>query len=142
MSLKKAGTEVQGKLSPTLTSPSSCVTESNVADEEDEDEPGTESGDENNALDEVETVGSAKVTSSVTRVTDKISDDNEDDDWDTFKMQSKKANSLNAAKKESHSVHCPYFPGVSMFPKPHSLSIFPRGEHVSQTTLIVHISQG
>ena len=41
-------------------------------------------------------------------------DDEDDDDWDQYKMESKKENSLDTKKKESHIVHCPYFPGVSI----------------------------
>ena len=40
-------------------------------------------------------------------------DDDDDDEWDSYKMQSKKENSLDTKLKESHLVHCPYFPGVS-----------------------------
>ncbi|CAL1544944.1 unnamed protein product [Lymnaea stagnalis] len=41
----------------------------------------------------------------------KDNDDDEEDDWDSYKMESKKENSLDTKKKESHLVHCPYFPG-------------------------------
>ncbi|KAL8586617.1 hypothetical protein ACOMHN_040125 [Nucella lapillus] len=40
----------------------------------------------------------------------KEEEDDEDEDWDTFKMESKKENSLETKKKESHCVHCPFFP--------------------------------
>lgn len=44
---------------------------------------------------------------------EKGEDEDEDEDWDTFKMESKKENSLDTKKKESHRVHCPFFPAVS-----------------------------
>ncbi|KAL4233084.1 secretory subunit [Mactra antiquata] len=34
----------------------------------------------------------------------------DDDDWEKFQEESKKENSLETKKKESHPVHCPYFP--------------------------------
>ncbi|BFZ25302.1 hypothetical protein BsWGS_28341 [Bradybaena similaris] len=37
--------------------------------------------------------------------------DDDDDDWDSYKMESKKENSLDTKLKESHPVHCPFFPG-------------------------------
>lgn len=42
----------------------------------------------------------------------KKDDGDEEDDWDSYKMESKKENSLDTKLKESHLVHCPYFPGV------------------------------
>ncbi|XP_059158814.1 translocation protein SEC63 homolog [Physella acuta] len=41
----------------------------------------------------------------------KKDDGDEEDDWDSYKMESKKENSLDTKLKESHLVHCPYFPG-------------------------------
>jgi hypothetical protein len=40
-------------------------------------------------------------------------EEDDDEDWDAFKMESKKENSLETKRKESHSVHCPFFPAVS-----------------------------
>ncbi|KAK6187306.1 hypothetical protein SNE40_005367 [Patella caerulea] len=40
----------------------------------------------------------------------KSAGDDDDEDWSKFQQQSKKENSLETKIKESHPVHCPYFP--------------------------------
>ncbi|BFZ09267.1 hypothetical protein BsWGS_12306 [Bradybaena similaris] len=40
-----------------------------------------------------------------------VEEEEEEEDWDSYKMESKKENSLDTKLKESHLVHCPYFPG-------------------------------
>lgn len=46
---------------------------------------------------------------------EKEEEEDDDDDWDNYRMESKKENSLETRKKESHPVHCPFFPAVSTF---------------------------
>lgn len=41
-------------------------------------------------------------------------EEDDEDDWENYKMESKKENSLDTKLKESHPVHCPYFPGVGV----------------------------
>ncbi|XP_025097112.1 translocation protein SEC63 homolog [Pomacea canaliculata] len=41
---------------------------------------------------------------------EKEEEEDDDDDWDNYRMESKKENSLETRKKESHPVHCPFFP--------------------------------
>jgi translocation protein SEC63 len=36
----------------------------------------------------------------------------DEDDWERFQEESKRENALEAKSKESHLVHCPYFPMV------------------------------
>ncbi|XP_052280964.1 translocation protein SEC63 homolog [Dreissena polymorpha] len=36
--------------------------------------------------------------------------EHEEDDWEKFQEEAKKENTLETKKKESHPVHCPYFP--------------------------------
>lgn len=36
--------------------------------------------------------------------------ENDEDDWEKFQEESKKENSLETKKRESHPVHCPFFP--------------------------------
>lgn len=74
-------------------------------EEEPEEEAGSES--ENNASEEEPENGEGEARSEESSKKD---DEDEDDDWDTFKMESKKENSLETKKKESHAVHCPYYP--------------------------------
>ncbi|XP_076444580.1 translocation protein SEC63 homolog isoform X2 [Babylonia areolata] len=87
--------------------------------EEAEAEAATESGEENNASEDEQDVsgvggggGGDAAASEEKALTPKKKeeDDDEDEDWDTFKMESKKENSLETKKKESHTVHCPFFP--------------------------------
>nr|KAG5706886.1 hypothetical protein BaRGS_021392 [Batillaria attramentaria] len=80
---------------------------SSSRDEEPEEEAGSES-EENNASEEEQENGDGDAREEES--SKKKEDEDEDDDWDTFKMESKKENSLETKKKESHPVHCPYFP--------------------------------
>ena len=53
------------------------------------------------------------------------SDNNEDDDddWMKFQEEAKKENMLETKSKETHVVHCPYYPAVSG-----ALSLLPSSE--------------
>ena len=46
----------------------------------------------------------------------------EEDDWEKFQEESKKDNALETKSKESHLVHCPYFPLVRTTASPLSLT--------------------
>lgn len=68
----------------------------------------SEDESENETVEEEITVATEKKVSKRTRrVTE---DDDDHDDWERFQEESKKENSLDMKKKESHSVHCPHFP--------------------------------
>lgn len=82
-------------------------------DEAEDDEQATESGEDNNGSDEEQEesmAGDAASEEKAERTKTGDGEEDEDDDWDTFKMESKKENSLETKKKESHNVHCPFFP--------------------------------
>lgn len=38
----------------------------------------------------------------------------EEDDWTKFQEEAKKENTLETKSKETHLVHCPFFPAVSI----------------------------
>ncbi|KAK7107985.1 translocation protein SEC63 homolog [Littorina saxatilis] len=79
--------------------------DNNVSDEEQEGESNSGAGDAGAGAGAVETVDEP-----AEKTKEKGEDEDEDEDWDTFKMESKKENSLDTKKKESHRVHCPFFP--------------------------------
>ena len=82
-------------------------------EEPEEEEAGAESGEDNASDEEQDMSGGDGATEEKTEKKKKEDEEEEDEDWDTFKMESKKENSLETKKKESHSVHCPFFPAVS-----------------------------
>ena len=43
----------------------------------------------------------------------KAEPDDDEDDWARFQEEAKKENVLEAKSKDTHPVHCPYFPAVS-----------------------------
>ncbi|XP_005098508.1 translocation protein SEC63 homolog isoform X2 [Aplysia californica] len=96
--------------SPKPTKSSKAEKKEGQTEEDGEDASEEE---ENNATEEEEettqeTSSSAAKPAKAKKSTD---DDDDDEDWDNYKMESKKENSLDTKKKESHLVHCPYFPG-------------------------------
>ena len=52
-----------------------------------------------------------------------INEEDDDDDWMKFQEEAKKENMLETKSKETHVVHCPYYPLVS-----YQLSLLPPGE--------------
>lgn len=74
------------------------------AEEKDDDEDVTESENESEPEEE-KAVATKKKSKRTRRETE-----NDEDDWEKFQEESKKENSLETKKKESHPVHCPYFP--------------------------------
>ena len=40
--------------------------------------------------------------------------EDDEEDWLKFQEEAKKENVLETKSKETHPVHCPYFPGVSL----------------------------
>lgn len=77
-----------------------------AADDTGEQNSETESEAEAEAA-EAEKSSKKKVTKRRHRETE-----NDEDDWEKFQEESKKENSLETKKRESHPVHCPYFPEV------------------------------
>ena len=41
-------------------------------------------------------------------------DEDDDDDWMKFQEEAKKENLLETKSKDTHVVHCPYYPAVSV----------------------------
>ncbi|RUS73201.1 hypothetical protein EGW08_019047 [Elysia chlorotica] len=80
-------------------------------DVEDEDGDGDATDEENNASDEGETVEAPEKSKTLKSENDEDDDDDDDEEWNSYKMESKKENSLDTKLKESHLVHCPFFPG-------------------------------
>ncbi|KAK3758267.1 hypothetical protein RRG08_036537 [Elysia crispata] len=78
-------------------------------DDDDNDEEGTD--EENNASDEEEIAEEAPEKSKTKKLENDDDDDDDDEEWNSYKMESKKENSLDTKLKESHVVHCPYYPG-------------------------------
>lgn len=76
-------------------------------EEEHEEDAGSES--EENASEEEQENGGDGDNKDEDNGKKKEEEEDEDDDWDTFKMESKKENSLETKKKESHTVHCPFY---------------------------------
>lgn len=77
--------------------------------EDEEDEEGTD--EENNATDDEEGAEETSEKSKAKKSENDEDDDDDDDEWDSYKEESKRENSLDTKLKESHVVHCPYFPG-------------------------------
>ena len=63
--------------------------------------------DENESSDDYNSEGSDTEGSDDERAPD------DEDDWQKFQEEAKKENALETKSKETHLVHCPFFPAVS-----------------------------
>jgi translocation protein SEC63 len=46
---------------------------------------------------------------------EEMSGDDDEDEWSEFQRESKKDSILETKSKETHLVHCPFFPSVRIF---------------------------
>ncbi|KAI8791769.1 translocation protein SEC63 homolog [Biomphalaria glabrata] len=91
-------------------SPKSTKPNKSERKEKSDDVEGDDVSEEENNVSEDEE--EEKPEASADKSKSKKDDDDEEDDWDNYKLESKKENSLETKVKESHPVHCPYFPEV------------------------------
>ncbi|KAL3881682.1 hypothetical protein ACJMK2_028087 [Sinanodonta woodiana] len=86
--------------------------EVSAGDSEHVDQSGSEHEEEPEEENQSEVEEVKEIESSDTKEKQKKdgSKEEEEDDWDKFQEEAKKENVLTPKKKESHPVHCPYFP--------------------------------
>lgn len=102
------------KTSPETDSPKSTKPPKTEEKEKHSIEEGEEVSEEENNGSEVEEDEGHDAEDKPKPKKTQVEEEEEEEDWDSYKMESKKENSLDTKLKESHLVHCPYFPGVSM----------------------------
>ncbi|CAG5121065.1 unnamed protein product, partial [Candidula unifasciata] len=106
-----ASNPAASKTSPETDSPKSSKSPKTEEKEKHTVEEGEEVTDEENNGSEVEEEEAHDAEEKPKPKKAQVEEEDEEDDWDTYKMESKKENSLDTKLKESHVVHCPYFPG-------------------------------
>ena len=72
-----------------------------------------DNSDDERGTDSQEEADSDQEDAEEPKESEQPADDGDDDEWSALQEETRKENMLDAKSKETHIVHCPYFPGVS-----------------------------